>query len=137
MLKLEVFDPPMCCSTGVCGPAVDPVLPKFAADLDWLRSQGVQVERHNLTQEAAAFVANDLVKWSLAEEGEKALPLILAGGKIVSRGVYPTRQELAAFAGVTPGSAKRPLSVSQEAATESKACCGGSDAGGTGSKCCG
>ena len=26
MSKLEIFDPAMCCSTGVCGPSVDPEL---------------------------------------------------------------------------------------------------------------
>ena len=31
MTHLQVFDPPMCCSTGVCGPQVDPELPRFAA----------------------------------------------------------------------------------------------------------
>jgi hypothetical protein len=25
MPKVQVFDPPMCCSTGVCGPEVDPL----------------------------------------------------------------------------------------------------------------
>ena len=45
MTKLAVYDPPMCCSTGVCGPAVDPVLPRVTADLDWLKRQGVEVER--------------------------------------------------------------------------------------------
>ena len=48
MIKVQVFDPAMCCSTGVCGPSVDPVLPRFAADLEWLKSKGVQVERYNL-----------------------------------------------------------------------------------------
>ena len=50
MTKLEVFDPPMCCSSGVCGPKVDPVLPRFAADLEWMKSQGVAVSRYNLAQ---------------------------------------------------------------------------------------
>ena len=100
MVKLQVFDPPMCCSTGICGPAVDPVLPKFTADLDWLRGQGIQVERYNLAQQPAAFVANDLVKRTLAEEGNNCLPLILVGGQIVSRCAYPTREKLAAFVGL-------------------------------------
>ena len=47
---LQVFDPAMCCSTGVCGPEVDTKLVQFAADLDWLKSQGVIVQRHNLSQ---------------------------------------------------------------------------------------
>ncbi len=33
MTTIEVFDPAMCCSTGVCGPQVDPDLARFAADL--------------------------------------------------------------------------------------------------------
>ena len=48
MHKLEVFDPPMCCSTGVCGPSVDPNLVRFAADLEWLKSKGVEINRCNL-----------------------------------------------------------------------------------------
>jgi hypothetical protein len=31
MPHLDVFDPPLCCPAGVCGPRVDPVLPRFAA----------------------------------------------------------------------------------------------------------
>ena len=55
MVVLQVFDPPMCCSTGVCGPKVNPALPRFAADLNWLKSQGVHVERFNLAQNPDAF----------------------------------------------------------------------------------
>jgi hypothetical protein len=51
MTKIDVFDPPMCCSSGVCGPQVDPLLAAFAADVDWLGAQGVTVTRHNLAQE--------------------------------------------------------------------------------------
>ena len=53
-----MFDPATCCPTGVCGPEVDPALVRFAADLEWLKSSGVEVERFNLSQEPAAFVAN-------------------------------------------------------------------------------
>lgn len=48
-MEIRVFDPPMCCSTGVCGPSVDPELVRFSADLDWLKAQGVTVERYNLS----------------------------------------------------------------------------------------
>ena len=47
---LQVFDPAMCCSTGVCGPDVDPKLVQFAADLDWLKTQDVIIQRHSLSQ---------------------------------------------------------------------------------------
>jgi hypothetical protein len=100
MKRLEVFDPPMCCSTGVCGPTVDPVLLRFAADLHWLVNQGVAVERYNLAQQAQAFAANPLVKGALREHGNKCLPLLLLDGAIATQGGYPTRAELAALAGV-------------------------------------
>jgi AhpD family alkylhydroperoxidase len=100
MKKLQVFDPPMCCSTGVCGPSPDPVLPRFAADFHWLAGQGVVVERYNLVQEPQAFAANETVKAALAKYGNDCLPLILVNDVIVSRGSYPTRKELARFVGV-------------------------------------
>ena len=95
MTKLDVFDPPMCCSTGVCGPSVDKKLVQFAADLDWLRQQGLAVERFNLAQQPAAFVRNPLVKQALDNDGDKCLPIILVDGQEVCRGRYPARQELA------------------------------------------
>ena len=101
MVTLHVYDRPMCCSTGICGPKVDPVLPRFAADLEWLKSQGVAVERYNLAQQPGAFSAHPEVKTALSG-GIGCLPLIVVDGRIVSRGVYPARDMLAAWAGVRP-----------------------------------
>lgn len=98
--KLEVFDPAMCCSTGVCGPNVDPKLVQFAADLDWLKSQGVPVERYNLGQSPAAFAANATVKSTLDKHGADCLPLVLVDGSVASVGTYPTRMEMAQWAGL-------------------------------------
>jgi hypothetical protein len=95
--KLEVFDPAMCCSTGVCGPSVDPKLVQFAADLKWLQDQGVEVRRFNLAQNPTAFVDNALVNAALTEKNEAALPLLLVDGRIVSSGRYAERNELAAW----------------------------------------
>ena len=89
MKKLEVFDPAMCCSSGVCGPSVDPLLSRFSADLDWLSGQKVVVTRYNLSQEPRAFASNPLVSAALKKEGPDCLPLIVAGGKIVSKKKYP------------------------------------------------
>ena len=100
MKKLEVFDPPMCCSTGVCGPSVDPALVRFASDVHWLVSQGVAVERYNLAQQPQAYAASEVVKAALAQYGNGCLPLLLLNGAIVSKGRYPTRQELAGLVGV-------------------------------------
>jgi hypothetical protein len=120
MITVQVFDRPMCCSTGVCGPAVDPVLARFAADLEWLKFQGVAVQRLNLAQDAAAFVGTPEVRAVLARDGADCLPVVLVDGRIVSCGTYPARADLAAWAGLaTP----RSLPLDQ-------GCCGGA------SSCC-
>ncbi|HVJ04751.1 MAG TPA: arsenite efflux transporter metallochaperone ArsD [Candidatus Saccharimonadales bacterium] len=100
MSILQVFDPAMCCSTGVCGPSVDPVLPRFSADLEWLKSKGVQVERYNLAQDIAAFTANAIVKAAINSKGTECLPMVLVDGSVVSEGAYPTREQVAGFTGV-------------------------------------
>lgn len=97
---VEVFDPPMCCSTGVCGPNVDPKLVRFAADLHWLANQRIVVERYNLAQQPQAFAASEVVKAALKAHGNGCLPLILLNGAIVSKGCYPAREELARLTGV-------------------------------------
>jgi hypothetical protein len=102
MNKLEVFDPPMCCSTGVCGPSVDPALVTFATDLQWLANQGIAVERYNLAQQPQAFAAREVVKTALQQHGNQCLPLILMNGAAISQGCYPARPELARLAGVEP-----------------------------------
>jgi AhpD family alkylhydroperoxidase len=99
-MKIQVFDPPMCCSTGVCGPSVDPELVRFAADLDWLDRQGVEVERYSLSREPAAFAGNPVVKDALAREGNDCLPLTIVDGAVVCRNKYPTREALAGYAGL-------------------------------------
>jgi hypothetical protein len=106
MTHLDVFDPPMCCSSGVCGAGVDPLLAAFAADVDWLTSQGVSVTRHNLAQDPQAFVAHPLVKDLLQREGDACLPLVIVNGEIVGHGAYPRREELASLAGLTASASR-------------------------------
>ncbi|HJW26931.1 MAG TPA: arsenite efflux transporter metallochaperone ArsD [Rhodocyclaceae bacterium] len=99
MKELEVFDPAMCCSTGVCGVDVDPVLAQFAADLKWVEEQGVTIERHNLGQEPQAFVANPAVVKEM-EGGMDRLSIIAVDGNIVSTGMYPSGAQLAQKLGI-------------------------------------
>ena len=113
-VTLRVFDPAMCCSSGVCGPSIDPKLARFAADLEWLQDGGVLVERFNLAQQPAAFAENAPVKQALEAKGEAALPLILLDGQVKSTGTYPSREQLAEWAGV----AKPTASLFTEAVSE-------------------
>jgi AhpD family alkylhydroperoxidase len=100
MKRLDVYDPAMCCSSGVCGPQVDPALVRFAADMKWLQDQGVEVRRFNLSQSPAAFVENEQVRQALTDKGESALPLLLVDGHAIASGEYPERSRLAEALGL-------------------------------------
>jgi len=104
-MKMEVFDQPMRCSSGVCGPKVDKKLVEFSAALAWLREQGLEVLRYNPTQQYKAFVANAKVVQTINADGTGCLPLLLVDGEIVSRGGYPGKDELAKLAGLNPAKA--------------------------------
>jgi hypothetical protein len=125
---IRVFDPAMCCSTGVCGPSVDAELARFAADVDWLQKQGVTVERFNLSQQPGAFAQAPAVNEALAR-GMQVLPLVLVGDRIAVEGSYPSRETLAALAGVVV----RKLETAQAA---SAGCCGPSNDAKSKSSCC-
>jgi len=127
MIAVRVYDPAMCCSTGICGPSVDPQLVRFAADLDWLKSQGVSVERLSLSQQPGAFVADLAVRSALETKGESGLPLVKVNGEVKSSGTYPTRDELAAWAGIrvtdeVAGGCCGPSTKSESPAKKSSCC---------------
>lgn len=92
---LTVFDPAMCCSSGVCGPGIDPMLLRVSADLGWLDKQGITVERVNLGQQPIRFVETPKVRELLDLDGEEALPVLMVNGEVLAAGRYPTRVELA------------------------------------------
>ena len=100
MKTIQIFDPALCCSSGVCGQDVDQTLVSLAADLDWARQQGVVVERFNLAQQPMDFVQNATVKAFLERSGAEALPLVLVEGEVALAGRYPNRAELTRWAGL-------------------------------------
>ena len=97
MKTIQVYDPPMCCSTGICGTEIDPALISFAAMLTELSKQGVKVERYNLGQQPMAFVHNPTVKELLEKESTEALPVILLDGDVYQKGRYLTKKERVIF----------------------------------------
>ena len=119
MKRLDVYDPAMCCSTGVCGPEVDPALVTFAADLQWVAAQGVEVRRHNLGQQPQAFAANPAVQAEMAA-GMDRLPIIAVDGAIVATGSYPSRAQLAETLGLSLGKA---LPVRAAGCAPKSGCC--------------
>ena len=127
MTTLTVYDPAMCCATGICGADVDQRLVNFAADLDWLKSEGVEVKRINISNEPMEFATNPKVKAVLDSDGVDGLPVILINDQSRSQGRFPERAELAGWAGV----------AFAESDVKSSGCCGDAAEPKASSGCCG
>jgi hypothetical protein len=124
MKSIQVFDKPMCCSTGICGPDVDPELPRFAGDLEWLKSQGYSVQRFNLAQQPQAFIDNQLIHQLISTEGTDCLPVILVDGETVSRKIYPTREQFSQWLNKSTVEAKSlPVAGTDGGCCGSNGCC--------------
>lgn len=105
MAIIQIFDPALCCSSGVCGIEVEQRLLQFSADADWARQNGAQLQRYNLAMQPMAFAENAAVRRFLELSGADALPLTLVDGSIALAGRYPNRAELVRWAGIASGGA--------------------------------
>ncbi|MEX0616013.1 MAG: arsenite efflux transporter metallochaperone ArsD [Methylophaga sp.] len=117
MINIQVFDPALCCSSGVCGADADQQLIDFSADVHWAKQQGIEIKRFNLSQQPMEFANNKTVNNFLHRSGQAALPLILLDGEIALAGRYPTRQELSAWAGLDT------LQIEQSCCSDNSSCC--------------
>ena len=116
---IRVFEPALCCNTGVCGPDVDEALVAFTADLAHLQGLGVDIARHNLANDPKAFADDAAAKAFLQVAGSAGLPLTTVDGVTVMTGVYPSREQLLRFAGLP--AATGLLTVIED---EGESCCG-------------
>jgi hypothetical protein len=94
-MKLEIFEPSLCCASGVCGPDPDKALIDLQNLVQILTKAGVEVKRYAINQVAIAFVTNAVVKQFIRTEGTDKLPLTLLDGQIIKQKSYPTLEELA------------------------------------------
>lgn len=97
VVRVEIFDPPMCCPTGICGPTIDPVLLDIQEALLKIHKQfdgAANVERYLLSQQAARFMQNPQVLALLKKEGTGILPITVVEGEVVKTKSYPSFQEL-------------------------------------------
>jgi hypothetical protein len=93
---VELFDPPMCCPTGLCGPSLDQTLLDTNEMILALQAAGVTVERYQMTSHPQAFLANADVMRLVREKQLAALPITVAGGRVLKVGAYPTLAEVQA-----------------------------------------
>ncbi|AFV22441.1 Arsenical resistance operon trans-acting repressor ArsD [Methanolobus psychrophilus R15] len=97
MVKMIIFDPAMCCSTGLCGPVIDPDLLRLSTAINNLQKKGIDIKRHNLSNDPQAFVDNKIINTILDREGVDVLPVTIVDDEVVKTKKYPTNEELVSF----------------------------------------
>ncbi|MGL4607295.1 MAG: arsenite efflux transporter metallochaperone ArsD [Eubacteriaceae bacterium] len=118
-MSVEIYDPAMCCSTGVCGPGVDSELLRIAAIINAFEGEGKLIKRYNLSQEPQAYVDNQKVNDLLSKEGIEVLPITMVDGEVLQKGSYPSNTDLAAWLDM---SGEEFINMMKKARGES--CCG-------------
>jgi len=98
-VKVTIFEPAMCCSTGVCGPSPDKELIRISNNVRKLEEEGVSIERYNLSQRPDAFFREDQVQKLLNEKGQDVLPITMVDSEVRLTGRYPNNEELKEWAG--------------------------------------
>ena len=130
MKKMQIFEPAMCCSTGLCGVGVDPELLRVSTVLNSLKKNGVNVERFNLTSSPQEFVNNKAVNELISGKGVDKLPATVLDGEIIMTGRYPTNEEFVKLLNIPMNSLEnQPVKV--KVTTQRTKGCGCS-----GGKCC-
>ena len=115
MKKIEIYEPSLCCPTGVCGPAPDPELAALQDTVLKLKKEGVEVERIAINQQPQRFMSNPVVAEYLRKEGNEALPITMIDGRLFVKGRYPEYDELK---NAKPDGAKKVV-------IKKPGCCGG------------
>jgi len=98
-LTIEIFDPPMCCPGGLCGPAIDPALLAANEAVLKLKSErGILVHRYLLQQQGQKFMQNAEVMDLLRAQGTSVLPITAVNGRVVRQRTFPGFEDLVAYA---------------------------------------
>jgi DNA mismatch repair ATPase MutS len=92
--QVEIFDPPMCCPTGLCGPTLDQTLLDVSEMLLALKAANVSVERYQMTSHPNVFIQNSEVMRLVRERQMEALPITVVQGRVIKVGVYPSLAEI-------------------------------------------
>jgi len=122
---LTIYDPAMCCSTGICGVGVDPELLRISAALETLKTcdTKINIKRFNLTSAPEEFVKNAEINRLLTSDGVDVLPVIVVDGKIVMTKRYPSNDELEKLLGFTCDCLHGACSVAKDSCGCGEGCC--------------
>lgn len=100
MNNIEIFEPAMCCESGLCGVNIDPELMRVATAINTLKKKGASISRYNFTSSPRMFVMNKVINKYVNENGTKSLPVIMVNGEIVKIEKYPTNEEFENWCGI-------------------------------------
>ena len=96
-VTIEIFDPPMCCPTGVCGPGVDPALLDISEAIQIITAEydgRATIERHVLSQQPAKYTERPEILDRLQRHGAAVLPITLVNGAVVKERTYPSYADM-------------------------------------------
>ncbi len=124
MRKMAIYDPALCCETGVCGVSVDPELIRISTVLNALQKNGVEIKRYNLSNAPMEFVNNKVINQYINEKGPEGLPAVLLDDEIIITGRYPANDEFTKLLGIPESYLHEPKAANKGG------CCS------SGGKCC-
>lgn len=130
MKTMKIYEPAMCCSTGLCGVGVDQELLRISTVLNSLENNGVHVDRFNLTSAPQEFVTNKTVNTYINESGVDGLPAIVVDDEIVITGRYPSNDEFVKLLDLPISYIGEKVTMEETSETESQGC------GCSGGGCC-
>ena len=118
MKTMKIYEPAMCCPTGLCGVGVDPELLRISTVLNTLKEKGIEVQRYNLTSAPMEFVNNKSVADFLNKFGPDKLPVVTVDDFIVISGRYPSNDEFTDWLELDP-----QLLGGTDCCDDSSSCC--------------
>ena len=125
MVAIRIYEPALCCDTGVCGVDVDQSLVEVTASVRSLQDQGADIQRYNLATDPLAFTTDETVRAFMHVVGSTGLPLTVVDGVTVATGAYPSKAQLLAFAGLAAPADRVQLGLTDKSES---GCCGGATA---------
>lgn len=99
-IQIEIYDPPMCCPSGLCGPDIDHALLDINEAILKVKKEfdgQIKIDRYLLSQQGPRFMQQSEVMKRLQTNGVEILPLTLVNGKVVKEKEYPTYDELVKY----------------------------------------
>ncbi|MGC6174008.1 arsenite efflux transporter metallochaperone ArsD [Lacrimispora sp. 38-1] len=130
MKTMKIYEPAMCCSTGLCGVGVDPELLRISTVLNTLENNGVLVNRFNLSNDPQEFVTNKTINNYVKENGVDGLPVVVIDDEIAITRRYPSNDEFVkllnvpkSYIGEKPSPAKATDNKNQGCGCSGGDCC--------------